>query len=231
MDCCVNTPVQVFIWRGPKNFTDRRTVKRAKKKKKGFAAACEAFNQRDKQRVKSLSGTSKHLKGCGSKEEEGKKGALLHFPQPTWTMCFKMNSFQWKSMASSRIWPRKEAESCSLLEFPDTFKNLIQTQTIGNFGGKKILLFFQKVWLIRWTQTNFFRHLSITLIYLSLLSGSLGTCSLAHRFHLELAGLHLLPTCLIISLGLGLLKCHDWMTSTTGAPYSCCSKKKLQEML
>lgn len=77
VDCCVNTPVQVFIRRGPKNFTDRRTVKRAKKKKKkkGFTAACAGFNQRDKQRVKSQSRRSKHLKGCGSKKRRREKKA------------------------------------------------------------------------------------------------------------------------------------------------------------
>lgn len=72
-DRCVNTPVQVFIRRGPKNFTDRRTVKRAKK---GFTAACGGFNQRDKQRVKSQSRRSKHLKGCGSKKRRREKKAL-----------------------------------------------------------------------------------------------------------------------------------------------------------
>lgn len=76
------------------------------------------------------------------------------------------------------------------------------------WGKEKILFFFRKVWLIRWTQTNIFRRLSVTLIYSSGLSRSdkmlprspwsLGTCrtsspaNVANRF-LRVGTVDMLP--------------------------------------
>lgn len=157
--------------------------------KKGFTAACGGFNQRDKQRVKSQSRRSKHLKGCGSKKRRREKKALCS----TSLNLLELHVLGW--LISTEICGflqdlGKERSRISCIggkKFPNTFKILYNLKQLEFLVRKKNLVLLSKGVADQVDTNKRLLPPSFEIF------GDPIKCSLARRVHLELARLHLLP--------------------------------------